>query len=411
MRRITVIGATLTGNKGAASMLIALVQNLKKVLIGDYIINCLTIYGENDRQFNSYKNLEIIKCTPFDIVCIAMPLSIFFYLFKWFNLVKKILLKNRVIKIIYNSDLVVNIAGISYSDGRGLILLYNIACDLTPLLLQRKVFKYSQAIGPFKKLSNRVSARIILPKIIKIAARGEETVKNLQGLGLHNYEHCADGAFSMSIDKANITDEMISICDKIKNLDRINIGIAPSSVVEQYCSRLNISYKDLLADFIERMAKEEKFKLVLFPHCALANRKTKKNNDLWIVRGIFEKVSAKKSIMYLDKEYSAEDLRYLISCFDVLITSRYHGMVTALSAEVVPLVIGWSHKYTETLNQFSLAGLCIDYSSLNIDLLENKFLNTINSLQLYKKKISSRLPEVKDASFRNFTIIRELLGP
>lgn len=411
MKRITVIGATLTGNKGAASMLIALVQNLKKVLFVDHLINFLTIYPDNDRQFNYYKNLEIIKCTPFDIVCIAMPLSIFFYLFKWFTPVKKILLRNRVIRTIYDSDLVVNIAGISYSDGRGPILLYNVACDLTPLLIKKKVFKYSQAIGPFKELLNHLSARTILPKITKIAARGEDTVKNLQELALHNYEPCPDGAFSMSLDMANITDEMISICDKIKNLNRINVGIAPSSVVEQYSSRSNISYKDLLADFIERMAKEEKFKLILFPYCALANRKTKKNNDLWIVRGIFEKVNAKKSIIYLDKEYSAEDLRYLICCFDVLITSRYHGMVTALSAEVVPLVIGWSHKYSETLNQFSLADLCIDYSSLDIDLLENKFLNTINSRESYKKKIISRLPEVKDASFRNFTMIKELLGP
>jgi len=409
MIRITVIGATLTGNKGVAGMLIALVQNLRKTYFDDNIINCLTIYDKNDRRFNFYENLKIIKCTPFDIICIAMPLAVLYYLFQRISSIKKILLQNKVLRSIFDSDLIVNIAGISYSDGRGLILLYNVACDLTPLLLKKKVFKYSQALGPFKQFLNRISAKIILPKMAKIAARGESTLKNLQNLGLRNYEYCPDGTFAMTIDMANITDEIKNTHNQMKSSKKINIGVAPSSVVEQYCSRLNIPYVNLMADFIENSSKDGRYNLILFPYCALTKRRTKKNNDLRTVKDVFKKINAKENIIFLDKEYSAEDLRYLISGCDAMITSRYHGMIAALSAEVVPLAIGWGHKYLETLNQFSLGELFIDYTLLDKNLLQDRFLNIINNLDDYKRKIISKLPEVKEASFRNFTIIKDLL--
>jgi len=409
MKKITVIGAALSGNKGAASMLIALVQNLKEIYLNNYILNCLTIYGTEDSRFNFYKNLRIVKCTPFDIICIIMPLSFLYFLMCWIAPIKKILLQHKTLRIIVESDLIVNIAGISYSDGRGFILLYNVACDLTPLLLKKKVFKYSQALGPFKQFPNRLCAKMILPKIERIAARGESTLKNLRSLDLHNYEHCPDGTFSMSVDTANIANEIKKTCNQIKDSRKINIGVAPSSVIEQYSSRLNVSYANLMSDFIEHSSKNGKYNLILFPYCSLINRKTKKNNDLEIVRNIYKKINSKQNITFLDKEYSAEDLKILISSCDVIITSRYHGMITALSTETVPLIIGWGHKYLETLDMFSLGNLYIDHPSLNMNLLKNKFIDIVNNLDDYKSKIASKLPEVKKTSLRNFTIIKELL--
>ncbi|MCP4651955.1 MAG: hypothetical protein GY858_01025 [Candidatus Omnitrophica bacterium] len=140
MKTIAVIGATLTGNKGAASMLISLAQNRNQFCPEGCLIDCLTIYYQEDKKFNFYDDLNIIKCTPFDIICIAMPLSALYYLFSWITPIKNILLKNKVLRIVSKADLVVNIAGISYSDGRGLILLYNIACDIVPILLRKKKF-------------------------------------------------------------------------------------------------------------------------------------------------------------------------------------------------------------------------------------------------------------------------------
>jgi polysaccharide pyruvyl transferase WcaK-like protein len=409
MKVITTIGATLTGNKGAASMLIALVQNLKKVIVDDFIINSLTIYAKEDKKFNFYKNLYIVRCTPFDIICIAMPLAFFYYFVGWINPLRKFLLQNRILKTVYDADLIVNIAGISYSDGRGLVLLYNIACDVIPIMLRKKVFKYSQAIGPFKTFFNRVSAKRILPKMTKIAARGEFTIKNLEEFNLDNYEYCPDAAFSMSIDFKNLSKEMVELCNRLMSFQKMNIGITPSSVVEQYCKKFNMPYVDIMASFIESMFEDNKYKLILFPYCCLSAKRTKKNNDLWTARNIFKKINNKKNIIYLDKEYSAEDLKYLISCCKVLITSRYHGMITAISSEVIPLVIGWSHKYVETLKEFSLSDLCIDYSSLSTDLLKNKFLDIVNNRMKYKNIIISRLPKQKDASFKNFVLIKEML--
>tara|TARA_Y100000031_G_scaffold139931_1_gene167180 strand:- start:426 stop:1334 length:909 start_codon:yes stop_codon:yes gene_type:complete len=299
-------------------------------------------------------------------------------------------------------------AGISYSDGRGLVLLYNIACDITPIMMKSRIYKFSQAIGPFKNFFNRISAKLILPRIKKIAARGDMTAASLNGLELNNYELCPDGAFSMSIEKAYVTREITNICERLKNSKKLKIGVAPSSVVEKYCSKINISYTALMAEFIQKISSDVKYEVVLFPYSGIQNRKTKKNNDLFITKEIYEKIN-NIDIFYLDKEHSAEDVNFLITNLDVLVTSRYHAMVISLSNGVIPLIIGWSHKYFETLNQFDVMELCINYSSLDINILETRFTDLIINKDSYKEKIVSRLPKIKEKSFRNFIIIKEML--
>ncbi|MCP4651956.1 MAG: hypothetical protein GY858_01030 [Candidatus Omnitrophica bacterium] len=262
-------------------------------------------------------------------------------------------------------------------------------------------------MGPFKQFINRTAAKAILKKVTKIAARGEKTIENLNQLGLTNYEYSADGAFSMTLKEKNISQPIRDFVSKMKKSSLIKVGIAPSSVVLQYCQRLKIPYLDLITNLISK--NENKYCFILFPYCARQKSHKPKNNDRQAIKDLSSKLAPSENILLLDNEFSAEDLRFLIQNLDILISSRYHALVCALSQEVVPLVIGWSHKYTETLRLFSLQDLAIDYAHLKKNLLEEKFTTIVSDINGYKNTIRAHLTKVKESSKVNFTIIKELL--
>ncbi|HEX7560906.1 MAG TPA: polysaccharide pyruvyl transferase family protein, partial [Candidatus Humimicrobiaceae bacterium] len=199
-KRIAILAATFDGNKGAAAMLKSIVKNLDAENT-NYFFNILTVYPKNDRQQNPFKNVKIISCKAQEIIFIGFPLAILFYLFKWLKPIKKILLKYKILKGFYQADLVVDAGGITFVDSRGFIMnAYNFVCMAVPLLLGKRIVKYSQALGPFNNFFNRILAKMVLPKIYKICARGEITKKHLDGLKLSNTLICADGAFSLPDD-------------------------------------------------------------------------------------------------------------------------------------------------------------------------------------------------------------------
>jgi colanic acid/amylovoran biosynthesis protein len=57
------------------------------------------------------------------------------------------------------------------------------------------------------------------------------------------------------------------------------------------------------------------------------------------------------------------ETKALIGHAGTLVSSRFHGLVSALSAGVPSLACGWSHKYTELLNDYGCPENTVDLSS------------------------------------------------
>ena len=91
---------------------------------------------------------------------------------------------------------------------------------------------------------------------------------------------------------------------------------------------------------------------------------------------------------------NAQQVRAVISRADILITSRFHGMVSGLACSVPTLVVGWSHKYKEVMDQFGLAGHALSTKELTLVRLENEFKGIFRDKKKIKRQIGERLPEV-----------------
>lgn len=60
---------------------------------------------------------------------------------------------------------------------------------------------------------------------------------------------------------------------------------------------------------------------------------------------------------------SSLETKAVIAAADLIISSRFHGLVSALSNAVPALACGWSHKYAELMSDYGVPDLLVDISN------------------------------------------------
>ena len=403
--KISILASTFSGNKGAAAMLQSLIKNLPD----HYEYNLLSVYPDEDVIQNPYQNLKIVSAKPEQMIFIAFPLALIYSLLQWFRPIKIVLLKYPILRSINESDLVVDQAGVSFVDSRGFVMnSYNFICMAIPLLLRKKVIKFSQALGPFNNYWNRMLAKTVLPKIMKICARGKITQEHLNALRLNNFLFCTDGAFIMPDDeiKKESIHNMIKD-DTFYNKDVVSVSL--SSVVDEYCEKNGIQYTAIMSQFINYLIEEKGYNVLLIANAARKGKTKKKNNDLPVCQIVYESVNQKEHCRYYDEEFTPEEIRELIGLSDMIVASRFHAVIGALYKQVPVLLVGWSHKYQEILDLFSLGRNAIDYKDLSLSTLINEFIRFEQELNDIRFKIKDNLTLVQQSAMRNIEIIQKEL--
>ena len=306
---IAITGASYSGNKGAAAMLQSSIEQLHEKYGERLRINLMSVWPVAEKRLVPWNFVKIISAQAWQIVFVAFPLSILFGLFRWCGPLKKLLLLNTILRTYSETDLVLDEAGVSFVDSRGFVMnTYAFISMAIPLLLGVPVVKYSQAMGSFGKLSNKIQAKIILPKMSLICARGEITRKYLEGIGItQNVRLCADGAFTMA-DNSIITESVEQKCsaDMFFKSNKI-IGISPSTVVNKKCTKKNINYSKVMIDFISEILKEG-YLVLIFANSARENSTKTRNNDLLICEEIYQNCPEKANIRWYHREMTPEEI-------------------------------------------------------------------------------------------------------
>lgn len=346
------IGATLAGNKGAASMLISSIQNLTD-LDPEATFAHLTVYPTADREQNTDNRVTVFDASPIRLGVVINGGALLHRLLP--PLRTKIEDAVPEVKAIRQADVLIDEGGITFVDGRAKFLVYNVATVLPALFLKTPVVKAAQALGPFDSRINHLCSKIILPRMARIIARGDITESYLRSLELKNVERGADLAFAMNVGE-DCRKSLANIVDLSFFEEQDVVGYAPSQVLAKSASKGETDYVGDTARAIDALVKSGR-RVALFAHSARQGTEKLHNNDLPVCREVYSRLAHPGDVMFIDSEVSAEELRYLISLCHIFVTSRFHGMVSALSTGVPPIVIGWSHKYAEVLDDFGLAAL------------------------------------------------------
>lgn len=408
---IAITAASYSGNKGAAAMLQSSIRQLHDRYGERLNIHLMSVYPSEDRKQIPWDFIKIVPCKPEQLLFVAFPLAVLYNLFSWCPPVKKLLLKNKILKAYSQTDAVLDEAGISFVDSRGFVMnTYAFVCAAVPMLVGTPVMKYSQAMGTFHSFTNRFLAKWILPKMKLICARGEGTLENLRSIGVEeNVRLCADGAFTMADDeRCNAMVEEVCGQDAFyRDAERL-VGLSISSVVEKKCKKLGIDYKGIMITFIERL-NQAGYKVLIIANGARIGSQKPRNNDLMICDEVYEGVKDKELVRWYHREMEAEEIRAYIGKCRFLVASRFHAMIGALEKKVPVLLVGWSHKYQEVLDFFKLGQYAIDFSNLTADSLEQEFQKFVKCEDEIRRKIEENYDAVMESSRKNILYVSEVI--
>ena len=401
--RIAVIGSALSGNKGASAMLESAIQTLDERL-GEVEFTLLSMYPEEDREQNPYPNLTVVKADPAELGVVINSLAL---LHRLLPPLRPLLRRKKSVRALAEADVLLDQGGITFTDGREKFLLYNVASILPALNLHTPVFKCAQAVGLFNNPINRIVSKIFLPKSACTVTRGRITHAYAEGLGLKNLVAGADYAFSLEMDgtEAQAVSQHVDL-SFFEGGDVV--GVCPSVVLQKKVDAREGDYIGQMVQFIERLRASGR-KVMLVPHSVRTGTDKTHNNDLPLCTEIASRLAPGDDLLFIDRELSSQQLRYLIGRCHLFVASRFHAMVSSLAMAVPTVVIGWSHKYREVLEMFGQEEWAFGHDQLTPEHLWGRFEELAARRDEVKAQLDRHLPEVKRVSLLQADLIADLV--
>lgn len=375
---ISIIGGTVWGNRGAESMLTTTIGIIRK----DFPESKFYIYSylpKKDRELISDQKIIVLSGKPVSLVTRHFFGALLAALLK---LLRIKIPKSGFFKIAYalnESDLLLDVGGITFSDGREKYLPFNILSIWPAMILGVPVIKLAQAVGPFHHLLNRISAKLFLMPCRHIFARGEKTALFLEELGYPKTktDTVADVAFlySPAFSLSSENDQRVTaLIKKVKMSKKEVVVITPSILVESQSTKKGLDYAGKFFDLIKKMGTG-RFHYVFMPNATREGSEKTHNNDLLTLQRMRAQAEsgalpadALPAVDWVGYDINTSSIRAIISAADVLVTSRYHAMISGLCLAVPTVVIGWGHKYKETMDYFGLGKYSLDFGDSQMDL-------------------------------------------
>jgi colanic acid/amylovoran biosynthesis protein len=402
MPAVSIVAGTLWGNRGAEAMVTAVAGRLRE-LSPSLHVHLFSYYPQEDA--------ELARSTSWMTVHDARPLTLVSKLVP--GAVLGGLLDRKAIAALSSSAALIDVAGVSFVEGREVFLLYNIATLLPALFRHVPVVKVGQALGGFGNPINRIAAQRFLPHCRKIFSRGGRTHQALVDI-LGNtalVERGTDVALlhqtGDSITKEN-ADRVATTLSAWRNTEGKKVGLCPSSLLFGKSGEGEGKYGQALLKMAQRLV-DNGYSLLLFPNATRETFAGYRNNDIPVVRYLMQNIrSPQGRVLAVDFDLNTDSIKALISECDVVVSSRFHAMIGSLALSKPNLVIGWSHKYQEVMADFGLAEWVVDYKAASVDLSK-----TVEALweqrEAVSAKISAALPEVRARATAQIDFLAQLV--
>jgi len=406
--RFSLIAATVSGNRGAEAMLETSIGRIRD-RFPDACFTLFSYYPEKDAALITDKMVSVQSSTPLFLVLVLFPFSLLAVPFTWV-LGRVPGFFPRSVRELGESAALVDLAGVSFIDGREKFLPFNILTILPAMLLGTPVFKLAQAMGPFKHPINRFSARL-LRHCALVVPRGDVTLEHMESIAFpaERMLPCPDVAFlfesrdSLSDEGLGEAAELATRASLLRSSGREVVGLCPSAVLAGKAKDEGWDYIGFMAQLATGLIAEG-HAVLLFPNATRAASEKLRNNDLPVIREIVEQLGGHDAdgVLAVSGDVNAAALRVIVRACSCCAVSRFHAMVGALSIGVPVAVVGWSHKYLEVMKQFGLEEFVFDYSAHDPDALRAVVGRLISESETHSAAIASALPRVQAASRAQF---------
>ncbi len=415
--KYSIIGATLIGNRGAEAMLTTSIGKLReKYPDARFVVH--SYFPERDRELCKDLGVDIVSATPAALVLQHFPVALADGLLRKLNLGFPRSWMPRAVRELKESRVLLDVFGVSYSDGREKFLPFNILSNLPAMMMGVPVVKLSQGLGKFEGRINRGVGKFMLKRCAKVFARGARSLEMVRELRLGDNEtEAADIAFSYQ-DSYSLTEENpeyeAELCAQLQRLrdeGQQILTLSVSSVVSKKCTKKGIDYEHEMAQVAKHFLREG-YAVLVFPNATREETQSTHNNDLPVIADICSRVVGMDTskLVPVTKDLNTASLRRVLSKADYLVASRFHAMVAGLCLGVPTMVLGWGHKYAEVLAQFGISDQAYDYSTLDHATLIERISRFIERAPQLQRRILENLPAVRESSAKQFEWLAEFVS-
>ncbi len=416
---VAVIGGTIWGNRGAEAMLVTTIGKVRAMRPGASII-VFSYYPDRDRQLVRDENITILSNRPASLVMRHLPSALLCGLLRRVGISLPDGLLSRPVRALRQCHVLLDISGISFADGREKTLPFNILNIWPAMLLGVPVVKLAQALGPFNNPVNRAAARLFLPRCQRIFARGAASAAHLKALPLppDRWEQAPDVAFlydpgfSLSVENQDRVSALEAELARLAQSGCPIVGLVPSSLVYGESTRRGHDYVGQFVRLIDELGPSHHF--VALPNATREAAGGAFNNDLVVIDALERRAAeslppeARDRLHVVSYDINTAASRQLLARCDVVVTSRFHGMVSSLSLGIPTVVVGWGHKYEEVLAAFGLERFAVDFNNPSLDIPA-----LVRDVQAQRDSVRERLhaglAAVQAQAARQFDYVEKLL--
>lgn len=425
-------------NKGEAAILFGMLETFK--VLGNIDVSLLSLTPEIDRAnyatikvIDGSSNLHIIDNFTPKGTCLQVLESAFALLqylmfaicYKVFGSNAQKIMRKEIWKEYCKADLIIiGHDGTFGSPLGGHTLCFSHICNiLIANIFKKPVVIYAGDvipggnIGVLKKKLWGLLYRVLLNKVDLITLREELSYDYLQEIGVskHSVHVTADTAFLLKPASTERVERIFAQENIIINKNPI-IGMTVTqhmfrhafSIVTDSKEKYNL-YIRLMAEVVDHLTATLNATVVFLPHCIGPGEKF---DDRIVAKDIYEMAKNKSHVKVIVNEYTASELKGVISQFDLFIGERTHSVIGSTSMYVPSLSITFSldHRTHGIIGKMLGQKKWIyNIETLDFDSLISKIDNLWFEREGIKKDLTSKVDTVKKRALLNGELLKSLL--
>jgi len=370
-KKILLLGASLeSDNKGVNALGIGAITLLKNNY-KDSEVNLLCVGTPSivEKEININGELVRIKTHYFSKYDVMFRGFIDVFLNKIFRTKPKL----AISKLIIESDIVFDInEGDSFSDIYGFKRVVRHMFDSKLILLWKKDLIFlPQTIGPFDTFIGKKFGGHILKRLTKLYVRDVKAYEFIDNLGVEK---------ELTIDMAVYMQPQEVTEVKVKP-NTIGVNVNGLMYLNRYKS-LEGKYDDypyFLTKLVKRLL-DLNFEVLLIPHTYNAGNPNDEDDLVGIKKFMSDNKDLASKVSFVDRDYSAQQLKSIFSKLEFFMGSRMHSCIGALSRSIPTVGLAYSYKFEGTFNMFKQIECVKDVNYLkkeNVDQLINEIVEFI----------------------------------
>jgi polysaccharide pyruvyl transferase WcaK-like protein len=390
---VLLVGDALSNNLGGPSVILGIVQALRRQLEGCTFTYAGAPWDETAERAAADKlGMQFVPLPPKDrrTVLSVLPCAALA------RILRRPLVGSRPVReflrAVQAADVVVSSAGIMFADTLGWNAFPDRAAEGryfgVAKLLGKPVVKYTADFGPLQARWNRFFAKLWLGRFVDlIVCRNETSYQRLTEIGISPRKLLVapDTGFLMQPLRSQAVDRMLAAVAQ-----RPLVAIGVSHQVRRHFEDPG-DYEPLIQALVHHVAQECNLGVLVVPN---ESHHRKEIDDMEIARRIVAQASDPRVALVDSSSLSGPELKALLGACNVVVSSRYHSLVAALSMAVPCLAVGWHHKYEELFHLFDQREWLLDCRGCKRETLLRAFDRLWSEREPIRDKIINTLPSI-----------------